>query len=232
MNHTDFKTRLLNGKEKAFGICWLIFQTLFFPTLLQVLNMLLPTPLPQAEVNLVFFCVNFVAVAFLFRHYLWAQIRLVPEIIEKALFLAVIGFIAYWVLNFLLMQVLFALHPGFTSVNDVTIQELVAEDYTIMFLSSVILVPFAEETLFRGLVFRGLYDHSPVLAWILSVTLFALIHILGYIGAYPFETLLLCFVQYLPAGICLAASYRLSGSLLSPILIHAFVNLLGMLALR
>jgi membrane protease YdiL (CAAX protease family) len=62
--------------------------------------------------------------------------------------------------------------------------------------------------------------------------LFALVHILGYIGFYPFEMLLLCFVQYLPAGICLAAAYRLSGSLLSPILIHALVNLLAMLSLR
>ena len=232
MKHTDFTTHSLNRKEKVFGICWLIFQTFFFPTILQALNMLLPAPLPQTELNLVFFCANFVAVAILFRHYLWTQIRLVPEIIEKILFVAIAGLMAYWVLNFLLMQILFALQPNFTSVNDTTIQELVAEDYAIMFFGSVILVPITEETLFRGLVFRGLYDRSPMLARFLSVTLFSLIHILGYIGAYPFETLLLCFIQYIPAGICLAEAYRLSGSLLSPILIHALVNLLGMLALR
>lgn len=232
MKHTDFKTHALNREEKVFGICWMIFQILLFPTLLQALNTLLPTPLPQTEVNLVFFCVNFVAVAILFRHYLWAQIRLVPEVIERIVFVAVAGLMAYWALNFLLMQILFALHPDFTSVNDVSIQELVAEDYTIMFFGSVILVPVTEETLFRGLVFRGLYDRSPLLARILSVTLFSLIHILGYIGAYPFETLLLCFVLYIPAGICLAEAYRLSGSLLSPILIHALVNLVSMLSLR
>ena len=232
MNHTDFKTHSLNRKEKIIGAVWLVFQTLFFATLLQFLNTLLPTPLPQAEVNLVFFSVNFTAIAIIFRQYLFAQIKLIPELFEKILFLTISGFVTYWVLNILLTQVLFALDPDFTSVNDVAIQVLVAEDYAIMFVSTVILAPIAEETLFRGLVFRGIYDHAPVLAWVLSVALFALIHILSYIGAYPFGTLLLCFLQYLPAGICLAAAYRLSGSLLSPMLIHALVNLAAMLSLR
>lgn len=232
MNHTDFKTHSLNRKEKIIGAVWLVFQTLFFATLLQSLNTLLPTPLPQAEVNLVFFSVNFTAIAIIFRQYLFAQIKLIPELFEKILFLTISGFVTYWVLNILLTQVLFALDPDFTSVNDVAIQDLVAEDYAIMFVSTVILAPIAEETLFRGLVFRGIYDHAPVLAWVLSVALFALIHILSYIGAYPFGTLLLCFLQYLPAGICLAAAYRLSGSLLSPMLIHALVNLAAMLSLR
>ena len=54
---------------------------------------------------------------------------------------------------------------------------------------------------------------------------------MNYAGADTL-TLALCFVQYLPAGICLAASYRLSGSILTPILIHAGINTLGILALR
>jgi membrane protease YdiL (CAAX protease family) len=166
MNHTDFQTHFLNRKEKIFGTCWLIFQTLFFATFLQVLNLLLPTPLPQTEVNLVFFVVNFTAVALIFRRYLWAQIRLVPEVFDKVLCFAITGFAAYMVMNFLLMQVLFALNPDFTSVNDVTIQKLAAEDYAIMFFGTVLLAPITEETLFRGLAFRGVYEHSPVLAWI------------------------------------------------------------------
>lgn len=232
MKHTDFQTHALDRKEKILGTCWLIFQTLFFATFLQVLNLLLPTPLPQTEVNLVYFAVNFIAVSLIFRRYLWAQIKLVPEVFDKVLCFAITGFAAYMAMNFLLMQLLFALDPGFTSVNDTTIQELVEEDYAIMFLGSVILVPITEETLFRGLIFRGIHDRHPILAWILSVMLFAMVHILGYIGAYPYQTLLLCFVQYIPAGFCLAAAYRLSGSLLCPILIHAMVNLTAMLSLR
>ena len=232
MNHTDFKTHCLNPKEKIIGTVWLVFQTSFFTMLLQWLNTLLPAPLPQAEINLIFFSVNFTAIAIIFRQYLWAQIKLIPEIFEKIFSITVSGFAVYWALKTLLTQVLFALEPEFTNVNDVAIQDLVAENYAIMFVGTVILAPITEEMLFRGLVFRGLYDHTPGLAWVFSVALFALIHILGYIGAYPFKTLLLCFLQYLPAGICLAAAYRLSGSLLCPILIHALVNLAAILSLR
>lgn len=232
MRNEDFARHPLHRQEKRFGTAWLLFEALFFSTLLHLLNSLLPTPLPQTALNFVFFAANFAVVAFLFRKYLWAQIRLVPEVIGKVLTVAVIGFIAYWVANFLLAQILLSLDSGFTSVNDANIQELVAEDYSLMFVGSVLLAPVAEECLFRGLVFRGLYDRKPWLAWVLSVVLFALVHILGYIGAYPAQTLLLCFVQYIPAGIVLASAYYLSGSLLAPILIHALVNFMGMIALR
>lgn len=222
----------MTRQEKAFGTLWLLFETLFFATLLQTLNSLLPTPLPQSEVNFVFFSVNFIAVIFIFRRYLWGQVQLLPEVLWKVLYTAIPGLVIYWAVNFLLVQVLFTWDPNFTSVNDITIQKLVAEDYALMFLGSVIFVPITEECLFRGLVFRGLYDRSPILGWVLSVVLFSAVHIIGYIGAYPFQTIFLCFAQYIPAGVCLAGAYCLSGSLLSPILIHALVNLIGMLALR
>lgn len=232
MNHTDFKTHKLNKNEIIPGTVWLLFETLFFASLLQVLNGLLPTPLPQTEVNFIFFAVNFTAVAWIFRRFWIAQIRLLPEVVGKVLLTAVVGFAVYWVLNFLSAQIIFTLDSNFTSVNDKTIQTLVAEDYTLMFVGTVILAPIAEECLFRGLIFRGIYDHSPVFAWIVSILLFALVHILGYAGTYPFHTLVLCFVQYLPAGICLAGAYRFSGSVFCPILIHSAVNLIGMMSLR
>lgn len=232
MKNSDFVSHSLTRQEKYLGALWMGFETLFFATILQGLNRLLPTPLPQAEVNFIFFSVNFAAVALIFRRYLSGQLRLLPDVLEKAFFTAIPGFFAYWVANFLLAQVLFALDADFTSINDVTVQSLVKEDFFLMFLGSVILVPATEECLFRGLVFRGMYDRSPILAWVLSVGLFSAVHIVGYVGSYPIQTLLLCFLQYIPAGICLAGAYRLSGSLLSPILIHALVNFVGMMSLR
>ena len=232
MNNSDFLSHCLNTKEKKYGFFWLLFELLLFPSLLQILNGLLPTPLPQVEVNFIFFTVNFGVVAWLFRHYLKGQLMLIPDIFERIFFVAVPGFLVYRLASFLLALVLFAVDPNFSSINDVNIQDLVRENFSLMFIGSVILVPIAEECLFRGLVFRGIYDHSPILAWVVSVLLFCAIHITGYIGAYPMTTILLCFVQYIPAGLCLAGAYRISGSLLAPILIHAPVNLTGMLALR
>lgn len=232
MKKSDFQIHSLRRREVLWGFCWLLFETLFFSFLLQSLNSLLPTPLPQAEVNFLFFTGNFLAVALIFSRYLKDQLRLVPEMIWRIVYTALPGFVAYWLANFLIIQIILAIDPGFASVNDMTIQTLVRENYPLMLLGTVILVPIAEETLFRGLAFRGLYDRSPVLAWVLSVSLFSLVHILSYLGTYPLSRIVLCFIQYIPAGICLAGAYRLSGSLISPILIHALVNLMGMLALR
>ena len=232
MKNSDFLSCSITRQEQQYGWIWLVFETLCFSWLLQLLNSLLPAPLPQAEINFIFFFVNFMVLIIIFRHYLLSQIKMIDDLLGKIFFTAITGFMVYWVANFLLMQVLLALNPKHFSINDVTIQNLVEEDYFLMFLGSVVFVPIAEECLFRGLVFRGIYDRSPILAWVLSVALFSSVHIINYIGAYPFDTILLCFVQYIPAGLCLAGAYRLSGSLLSPILIHALVNLVGMLALR
>lgn len=232
MNNADFIDYRLSRQEKLYGTAWLLFETLLFSNILQFFNSLLPTPLPQAEINFLFFAVNFAVVVFVLREYLLDQLQLVPQAIGKILLTAAAGFVAYWVLNFLVSGLILALDPNFSSVNDNAVSDLVAQNFGLMFFGTVLLVPVAEECLFRGIVFRGMYDRSPTLAWILSVGLFALVHILGYIGTYPPVRLLLCFLQYIPAGVCLAMAYRLSGSLLSPILIHAAVNFVGMMALR
>lgn len=232
MNNTDFFDCPLSQREKLYGTVWLLFETLLFSHILQLLNSLLPTPLPHAEINFLFFIVNFAAVAFILREYLTDQLWLIPETISKIVLTVTVGFLAYFVANFLVSSLLLELDPSFTSVNDDAVSQLVTENFPLMFFGTVILVPIAEECLFRGVVFRGLYDRSPALAWVVSILLFAAVHILGYIGDASPLRLLLCLIQYLPAGVCLAASYRLSGSLLSPILIHAAVNFVGMIALR
>ena len=232
MNTSDFRSHSLTPKELYIGGAYLLFDSLFLATIVQALNLLLPMPLPQSMVNFIFFFINFGAVVWIFRNYLKKQLKLLPDVIGKVFGVAAVGLFAYWAMNFLLVQMLLAIDPGFFSINDVNIQSLVAENYGLMLIGTVFLVPFGEEFLFRGLLFRGLYDRSPILAWLLSVLLFAGVHVMSYIGTYPIDTIFLCFLQYLPAGICLAGAYRISGSIFCPILIHAAVNLLGVMALR
>ena len=45
-------------------------------------------------------------------------------------------------------------------------------------------------------------------------------------------TLLLCFLQYLPAGYCLAWCYANTGTIVTPILMHMIVNAYGISAMR
>ena len=64
------------------------------------------------------------------------------------------------------------------------------------------------------------------------MTAFALIHVMGYAGLMPAGDLVLSFLQYLPAGFFLAWAYASTGTVFSPVLIHALVNAYGIYVLR
>lgn len=231
MTKNEFLRISLTRKEMVWGIRYLLFQTVFLPSLLNALNWVLPMTLDRAQLNFLFFCINFGAVAVIFRQYLVHFLHLDRKAAVRIGAVSVALFGAYWVSTTLLGYLLTAIAPGFANINDQSIAAVSQDNYWLMFLGTAVLVPITEECLYRGLIFRGLYDRSPILAWLISTAVFSAVHLLGYTG-YEMRILFLCFLQYLPAGLCLAAAYRLSGSLIPPILIHAAVNTIGMIALR
>ena len=162
MINPDFLSHPLSQREKLFGTAWLIFEMLLFTKLLQLLNQLLPTPLPHADINFVFFAVNFTVAVLVLRSFLLEQLKIALHHAEKVLTTAIVGFVAYWVLTFLVSGLILSLDPDFSSINDDTIVKLVAENFPLMFFGTVFLVPAAEESLFRGVVFRGIYSHVAI----------------------------------------------------------------------
>ena len=100
-----------------------------------------------------------------------------------------------------------------------------------MLLCTVILVPTAEETIYRGLLFAPLYRKNRVLAYIVSMCVFSFVHLINYIGYADLLTLGLCFLQYLPAGFALAWAYARADSICAPILMHTQINLMSMLVM-
>ena len=123
-------------------------------------------------------------------------------------------------------------YPDFANVNDASIATMMGEHFVITAVGTVLLVPITEELLYRGVVFRGLYERSPRLAWVVSTAVFAFIHVMGFIGSADLMTICLCFIQYIPAALVLAWSYGKTDSILTPVLIHTAVNLVGILSLR
>ena len=79
--------------------------------------------------------------------------------------------------------------PGFSNINDAAITELARANYTLMLIGVVFLVPLTEEMLYRGLIFRNLWQSSKVAAYLLSMAAFAAIHVLGYNGSEDITTL-------------------------------------------
>ena len=101
-----------------------------------------------------------------------------------------------------------------------------------MVISTVVLVPLAEEMLYRAVLFQSIYIRNRKLGYFLSAVLFALVHLLPYIHAADIPTLVLGFFQYIPAALCLAWAYTEADNIFAPILIHAIVNAMGVYAMR
>ena len=222
---------LPDKRRAAWGFRYLLFQLLVLPLLLSWLNSILGYPLDEGRLNMLYYTVNFAVLAGIFWHYLSASLRGAAQNIGPVLLAAMLFFLADRFLTTVVDTVIWRMDPDFFNVNDANISLMVRENLPMWVFATVVLVPPAEELLFRGVLFGGLYPKSKLLAWLVSVVGFSLIHVIGYIGYYSWDVLLVCALQYLPAGICLAGAYRYSGNILAPILMHSVSNALAMAAM-
>ena len=217
--------------ETTLGWIYMVLQLLFLPTALVLLNATLRAPLDEVELNFLFFCLNFLCVTVIFRRYLLDCGRISLAAPGKCLKAAVSGYFMYWGLSFVVSLFILSVYPEFNNVNDSAIQVLVDNNFALTAIGTILLVPVTEEALFRGLIFQRLHHKSRFWAYTVSAVAFCLPHVLGYIGLYSPLHLLLCFLQYLPAGIALAWAYEKADSIWAPILLHTFVNLTGVAAM-
>lgn len=222
----------LTRKQINFGVIYLFIQLLVLPQLLSWGNRLMSNPLSLAQVNFLFFAVNFLVITVVFRRFLWENFKILLESPWHVLRFAFLGLLLYWIASFLIGFLIIGIAPDFVNANDQSIAQMHQENYLLISVGTVLLVPVAEEMLFRGIVFGSVYQKKPVLAYILSTVLFSVIHLLGYIGTYTPVQFLLGFLQYVPAGLCLAWSYAEADSIWAPILIHIAVNQIGTSSMR
>ena len=218
--------------ETIVGWCWYGFQMVVLGSLLTGLNGMLRVPMSQAEVNFTYFLLNFLATVWIFHKYLesnWKTVKTHPILFSQAV---VLGLVAYWLSFWALSWAIRQLDPGFINRNDASISGLRHGSFYLTMLGTVLLAPVAEECVYRGLVFRNLYRKNKWAAYIISIVLFAMIHILGYLGQYsPLELLMAC-LQYLPAGLCLAWSYAKADTIFAPMIVHAAINFITIRGLR
>ena len=220
------------AQETVGGFCYLAFQLLLLPELLKILNAQLSAPLGEAELNFVFYTINFVAVLLIYHQFLSsaaAQALRHPAILCQAI---ILGLVAYYACSLATNRVIGLLAPGFSNYNDSAIGAMRQESRLLVFIGTVLLVPPVEECFYRGLIFRNLYGKSHWAAYLASMLAFAFVHILGYAGQYTPLEILMAVLQYLPAGLCLAWSYTKAETIFAPIVSHAIINFVAISGLR
>ncbi len=199
---------------------------LVMPSLFSRLGSLMGLPAWGQNVGILF--LNALCSIWIYRRFLllsWKNARNPLKILT----VTVLGLMLYYAVSALYTGFANAVSPGYSNLNDTQVAALLKDGGVWMLLSVVIAAPIGEECIFRGLLFRGLYDRSPIAAWCVCVGLFAAIHVIGYIGLYQPAALILAFFQYIPAGLLLCLVYRLSHSFLCPVLLHICINSIGLL---
>lgn len=191
------------------------FQKLGWPT---------DTPQGKAWLNGAFYLMNFMATVAIYHRFLAKSLIQVGQRFWGFVQAVILGLVLYYAGSWLIAWLVDFVRPRLQNVNDAEIQIMVRAQPAVMLIGTVVLVPTAEECIFRGLVFQGLYRRSRLAAYGLSTVLFCLVHICGYFGKNDALTLGLCFLEYIPAGIALAWAYKKADTIFAPILMHSLVN--------
>ena len=219
-------------REILWGGIYLILFMAVLPWLVPALVHRSGFALTEVQVNFLYFGINFAATTVIFREYLIQSLKDAFQVPGATLRYGIFGYLGSLVLSSWVVSFILYIDPEFANVNDRTIHALVSENITLMAIGAGIMAPITEELLFRGLIFRVLYDRSPLAAHLVSMITFSAVHISGYMGHYDTGTLLLCFLQYLPAAYCLNFSYKWSGNIVAPIFMHMLTNLVALSAMR
>ncbi len=222
----------LTRRHRSLGMMYVLISIFLLPLIFNSINAGLSKPLSAPALNFVYYCMNFAIMCAILRDYLTKALLYVRKYWKKCLCWSVIGVGAHFSTSFLMGFLLQLVDPGFGNVNDQNLAGQLSESFWLMAIGTVLLVPTAEELMHRSLVFGILRENYPIMAYVVSSLFFASIHVMGYVGAYPPALLLMCFVQYLPAGLTLAFCYEKSGCIFTSIAIHTLVNLIGLIALR
>lgn len=222
----------MTRREALLGWGYLLISLFILPFVFPLINAFLATPLSESVINLIYFGLNFLCVAVIFHRFLRLSLQAVFAAPWRCLRYALLAFFLYFLATTLLDRLIGLVYPAFANINDVSIGMMLQEHYALLAFSTIWLVPVTEELFYRGLLFQGLQRKNRFLAYTVSTLIFAGIHILGYIGQADWLTLLICYSQYLPAGLVLAWAYEKADTIAAPILLHITINQIAISSMR
>ena len=218
--------------EITLGWIYYAIQLLVLPEVIVLCLLLLGLDTSSFVLNFIYFCVNFAVFGLIFHKFLWKSLKKACSIKKKCLKYAGLGFLIYWILNIVVFSLIIKIYPGYANLNNEAVGTMAQDHFGAIAVATVLLAPLAEELVFRGLIFQGLYNRSRFLAYVISAFAFSVIHLIGYLGSMDLTHMILSFIQYLPAGLALGWVYGKTDTICTPILMHMLVNLFGIFAVR
>ena len=222
----------MNQTERVAGTIFFIVYLLVLPLLankiFDIFEVLLDTTISDSLANIIYYYVLFAVVLLLFHSFLAGTTTRFFGGTSRAMTTFCVGLLVFYGANELFYRVANVLFNSHTNLNDTTIAASINAAPRMTALIVVVLAPFVEEVLFRGLVFGCLREKSRVLAYIVSCLLFAFLHVWTFaLSAWDWSYFILM-LQYLVPGLVFAWAFDHSGTLWTSMLLHATVNALAL----
>lgn len=185
-----------------------------------------PGMFTMMQYNIAYIAFSFVVVLALALRYLRAEFDTLLDNKILSIFTCFRGYFLYICLSYLILMVALLVVGDieWANPNDGAVVSLAEENIQKVLCMTVFLAPIVEEVLFRGVVFGSLRNKDRMGAYIVSVLLFAILHVWQYAMVSQDLSVLLYVLDYIPVGIILAWCYESSGSLWVSILFHMSIN--------
>ena len=235
MNETKRLSISMTRGELVWGWLYVPFFLILLAWILSEIFRLLgwqtESLLDQARLNGVFFTVNFLATAVIYRKFLKKSLIMIGKRFWGFFQAVILGLVMYYAGTLLITWAVRYGMPGLENINNASIAAMASRARWVMVVGTVLLTPLTEECIFRGLLFQGLHRHNRIAAYVLSTVAFCLIHVAGYVGQEALSSLAVLALEYIPAGIALAWAYEKADTIFAPILMHAVINAVSIQAL-
>ena len=215
----------------VFFVIYLVVLPFAAGPLFRLAGRLLDVTISAALQNVIYYYVLFAVTVLIFHKFLARTCRNLADNLGGACRMLLVGLVALYGLNELAYRLTNLVMVNRTNLNDTAISAQMDSAPYMTLLIVVLLAPFVEEVLFRGLVFGNLKGKSRPVAYVVSCALFALLHVWQFAVVERDVTYFLLMIQYLVPGVVLAWAYEHSGTLWTSIALHALANALSVWAM-
>ena len=215
----------------VFFVIYLVVLPFAAGPLFRLAGRLLDVTISAALQNVIYYYVLFAVTVLIFHKFLARTCRNLADNLGGACRMLLVGLVALYGLNELAYRLTNLIITNRTNLNDTAISAQMDSAPYMTLLIVVLLAPFVEEVLFRGLVFGNLKGKSRPVAYVVSCALFALLHVWQFAVVHQDVTYFLLMLQYLVPGVVLAWAYDRSGTLWTSIARHALANVLSVWAM-
>ena len=234
MNETNMRpsfTSTMTRNETIAAAIYLPMHIVGVPILINLLPLELLERLGNATVNAIYYGIGFLVLLLLMRGFLRRDFDTLLDRLPFSIISIISGYFMSFLLAFALTLITQALGISLDSTpNNDAVNDILVLEYNKMYAVSVMLAPFVEEILFRGLLFGVVRKKSRVAAYIVSVLAFSLYHVWQYAIVDP--SALIYILSYIPVSYALAWCYDRSGTIWVPIGMHMLNNAISMSVLR